>query len=212
MLNMLEHKKYLFVSWIKQHFYKSFYSKSRIYLKRITNCNQRFSNSLTTANKKSVHKRFAKNVLLSVPIQIDSDIFAAHLIINKKNDLLADHISGQHVSSMLIIEAARQMMLYLIENFYNIKEYKAPYVIINHIVSQFDKFIFPWNTTIITKVFIIDQTKNHVKYEMQNEFKHNDMVCAKVNVTCSVFNKIHLMEAENNMANKSFNSFLQELK
>jgi hypothetical protein len=56
-----------------------------------------------------VHKRLEKNVMVTVPKQINETLYEANLVVDDSCAELSDHISGVHMQGALFIEAGRQM-------------------------------------------------------------------------------------------------------
>lgn len=54
------------------------------------------------------HKRDAANVLISEPRRTRPRTYEMELLLNDGEDRLVDHVTGQHVSGMVLVEAARQ--------------------------------------------------------------------------------------------------------
>ena len=62
------------------------------------------------------HKAHSRNVLVSVPRQISSDEFELDLMIDEGCELMTDHMSGQNMQGMVLMEAARQAMIVVTES------------------------------------------------------------------------------------------------
>jgi hypothetical protein len=69
------------------------------------------------ASKLQTHKHYERNILIGEPELVDSVNYRARLLIDDRCDEMADHLTGAHVQGMVIIEAARQMMLAVCEEF-----------------------------------------------------------------------------------------------
>lgn len=68
-------------------------------------------------DKRFVHKTKSKNVMISKPLLIRSNFFSSFLMLDKDCAEMTDHVTGQHIQGMVVIEAARQMMLSVTENY-----------------------------------------------------------------------------------------------
>jgi hypothetical protein len=91
-----------------------------------------------------VHKARAENVLITDPREVSAGRFAADLRLDPDNELLIDHITGQHVPGMAIIEAARQMMMAVSNTFYLPMLAKGEYgYVLNSIDCRFERYLFP---------------------------------------------------------------------
>src|SRR5690625_2275198 len=54
------------------------------------------------------HKHNPKNTLVSMPRQVTADTFELHLMIDEDCELMNDHLSGQHVQGMVLIERSEE--------------------------------------------------------------------------------------------------------
>lgn len=154
--------------------------------------------------KEYVHKRFTRNVIISKPDQISPDSFESQVLINANSDEIADHLTGYHIPGMVIIEAARQIMLSVTERYYSDFDNVGDcYVIINGINAKLDKFLFPWDINIIFKINSITKLKNNNKFESTATFRQNNEICSEVNMCFSVFYKSTLLNIERRKAKMS---------
>jgi hypothetical protein len=55
------------------------------------------------------HKHCASNVLITTPRRVGERRYTAALALNDKMDRLLDHVTGAHLSGMVLIEAGRQL-------------------------------------------------------------------------------------------------------
>lgn len=76
--------------------------------------NQTYLSRETTRN---THKNKAENVLISEVSQIDVASYQCHLLIDDGCAEMADHVTGQHVQGMVLLEACRQMVNSVSERF-----------------------------------------------------------------------------------------------
>lgn len=67
------------------------------------------------ATKPLVHKHRSENTLISTPERSENGNFVAGLILHEQNELMLDHLTGQHVQGMVLTEACRQMFLAVTE-------------------------------------------------------------------------------------------------
>lgn len=98
------------------------------------------------------HKHKAENTLISVPRQISEDCFELHLLIDEQCELMSDHQSGQHLQGMLLIEAARQAMLAVVENHYLPANGLSYAFVLNDMSVNYNNFAFPVAATIECRV------------------------------------------------------------
>jgi len=96
------------------------------------------------ASKEIVHKHKIENVLISTPVRIEKNRFKSDLVIDEECAEMSDHITGQHLQGMLLIEAARQMMTATYETHIlpEVQQQNMNFIL-NSIRSNFKNFVFP---------------------------------------------------------------------
>ncbi|WP_406690577.1 AfsA-related hotdog domain-containing protein [Saccharopolyspora sp. ID03-671] len=96
------------------------------------------------AGREIVHKHRVENVLISLPRPTDPGTFESDLLIDSGNEMMSDHLTGQHVQGMLVMEAERQMFIAVAE-----QHYLAPtavgdsYFVIDAFDTRYRNFLFP---------------------------------------------------------------------
>ncbi|MNP31136.1 A-factor biosynthesis hotdog domain protein [compost metagenome] len=97
-----------------------------------------------SAGKRLSRKYRPENVLISIPERTDDGIYTASLLLHAQNELLLDHLTGQHVQGMVLLEACRQMLLAVTERFH-LDEYEPPkrYFVLNEMNVRYTAFAFP---------------------------------------------------------------------
>lgn len=98
------------------------------------------------------HKQNPKNTLVSMPRQLTEDSFELHLMIDEDCELMNDHLSGQHVQGMVLIEAARQAMLVVTEKFLMPDNGINYAFIFNALSVSYSHYTFPVNAVIRTRI------------------------------------------------------------
>ena len=77
------------------------------------------------------HKREVHHVLISAPRKIGPQLYSMDLIVDDTMDRLTDHVTGQHIGGMLLIEASRQAAIAVTE--------------LEHLASRPDRHGFIWS-------------------------------------------------------------------
>jgi hypothetical protein len=93
------------------------------------------------------HKRVPANILVSVPAKIAESTYAADLLVDDRNEILSDHLTGRHVQGLMLIEAARQMWTAVTER-YHLNGGEGRFVI-EEVSSRFERFLFPLAARIV---------------------------------------------------------------
>ncbi|MGW5053097.1 AfsA-related hotdog domain-containing protein [Actinokineospora sp. NPDC004072] len=88
-----------------------------------------------------VHKRSQENVMLADARRRGPERLAARLCLSDMNELVLDHVTGQHVAGMVLIEAARQLMH--LANHELVVEDNAHSFVLCSLAAAFDGYVFP---------------------------------------------------------------------
>lgn len=128
-----------------------------------------------------VHKRKTKNVIVSTPKKLHKNVFTAVLLLDESCDEMGDHVTGQHVQGTLLIEAARQMMMAVVEMeaFTPESRGKCSYVL-RQINVNYSRYLFPVEAQMLCTVDELDvDAKGVLSTELTVEVYQNDeLVCA----------------------------------
>lgn len=90
------------------------------------------------------HKRNPENVLIGDPRQLGDGLFEADLRIDDRNEIMSDHVTGQHLQGMLLVEACRQTFLAVTEKYFApTGEQRSYYYVINELNTAYYSFAFP---------------------------------------------------------------------
>jgi hypothetical protein len=89
------------------------------------------------------HKHIPANTLVSVPRQLSEFVFESDLMIDEDCELMSDHQSGQHVQGMVLVEAARQILIAVTEAYFIPKNDIDYSFIFNGLSVNFNQFAFP---------------------------------------------------------------------
>ena len=94
------------------------------------------------------HKRSRKNVLISEPRRIAKGKYGFRLALDDGSDRLSDHVTGQHIGAMLLLEAARQATVVTLEYEYQTQAGPRYGFILERFNSTFSNYVFPLPTSI----------------------------------------------------------------
>lgn len=96
------------------------------------------------ASRDLSHKRRPENVLISTPQACADGGYCARLVLHPHNELMLDHLTGQHVQGMVLLEACRQMFLAVTERFHlDGFEPAQRYFVLNEMSVRYTAFTFP---------------------------------------------------------------------
>jgi hypothetical protein len=90
-----------------------------------------------------VHKHVPHNVLISTPEQVGEDTYQASLVLDDRCTEISDHITGQHLQGMVLLEAVRQMCIAVTEQFLAQRKQTRSSFVLKHMESRYHAFAFP---------------------------------------------------------------------
>lgn len=150
-----------------------------------------------------VHKERPENVLLADVQRLGPDRFQACLTIGEYNELILDHVSGCHISGMVMKEAARQMILAVTESFYVTDREGPPRkYLLRSWSTEFALFLFPVAATVVYTVDRLDVRRpGRLSFAVQVEIMQQDRCAARCAIeflTCdgAIFTGIERRQAD----------------
>ncbi|WJV25514.1 MULTISPECIES: AfsA-related hotdog domain-containing protein [Pseudomonas] len=160
------------------------------------------------------HKRHRKNVLISIPDRTDEGVYTASLLLHAENELMLDHLTGQHVQGMVLLEACRQMFLAVTERFH-LDDY-APqkrYFVLNEMSVRYTAFAFPLPAQIRYRLLHRKQPRaDRVEVQAQMEVWQDGKLVTEVDVAFSVMDAERLGKREATLAERAISSHVSSLR
>ena len=157
----------------------------------------------TKVDKLLTHKHKIENVMISEPCLIDIDTYESDLFIDDRCSEMSDHVTGQHIQGMVLIEAARQMTIAVSEKFIieATRRDKLNFVT-NSLEARFNHFIFPFEVKITCKINKIRGFKDNKNFDLTVNFVQNNIIAAEFRYIFSSFFYEVLEERQNEQAKK----------
>jgi hypothetical protein len=154
----------------------------------------------------SVHKARRENVLITRPQKTGDQTFEAWLSLQDSGELLGDHVTGQHVQGMLLIEAARQMMLAVSELYLLGRNADTRfYFVLNSVNTDYLQFAFPIPTRILHEIVSLpSDTSKQLKATSRTSFYQNDVLTACVEIVYSAYPEARISDKEAKLANEAY--------
>ncbi|MGD8175352.1 AfsA-related hotdog domain-containing protein [Marinimicrobium sp. ARAG 43.8] len=150
------------------------------------------------------HKHRPENTLISMPVRQTAETFTMQLMIDERCELMQDHQSGQHVQGMILIEAARQGMLAVVEQFF-LPENDIDYAfVLNDMGVKYNNFAFPVSASIECR--ILEQSTDNPR---RLTFVTEAVVCqcgvevSSLTFTFAAMDKARIGKREASMASKA---------
>ncbi len=136
-----------------------------------------FFEEVTKCGPAEVHKLKPENSILSLPVQLDVNTYEASVLLDDRSELFSDHVGGQHLPGMILIEVVRQMGLAVIEKFFSKNFPNGCSFLWSSIQMDFMHATFPVETTIICRILqrqIVKSRRESIRFGF--EFLQQDLV------------------------------------
>jgi len=149
------------------------------------------------AEPKISHKRAPHNTLISTPWKVAEDVYGARLMIDDRCADMSDHVTGQHVQGMVLIEASRQMFLAVTEQFFLPRHSGSFYFVINKFDVSYYSFAFP--TKLELNYQIVDQKidpRGTYSFEANIGFWQAGALVTEILVTFAAYDSTFLRKRE----------------
>lgn len=166
------------------------------------------------ADKSLCHKHRPENILISIPeLQYDGS-YTADLYLHEHNELMLDHLTGQHIQGMVLTEACRQMFLAVTERYF-LKDYPptSRYFVINTMNIRFQKFAFPLPAQIRFHLIDKQQLKpDRFSIHADIDVLQDEQVVAGMEVKFNVFDETSLIQREDKLAAEAVNNYIDQIR
>lgn len=140
--------------------------------------------------KEMTHQQNDRNVLVYNLRNTGKEHFQANIYIRGENDLLQDHITGIHVSGMILVEAARQLFIASLMN----DGYLDDRFVLNNIYTSFLSYVFPTEIIMDLSYRYVKSTKNEKRVIAKVQALQNNTVCAEFEIKSTLIpNKLAAM-------------------
>lgn len=166
------------------------------------------------ADQTLCHKHRPENILVSAPEQQPDGSFTADLLLHERNELMLDHLTGQHIQGMVLTEACRQMFLAVTER-YCLSNYPAAkrYFVINSMNIRYLAFAFPLPTQIRYRLIDQQQPKpDRVSIHADMDVLQGQQVVAGMDVKFTVFDDAYISNRERKLATEAVSNYVNQLR
>ena len=156
------------------------------------------------ASKKQTHKHKSQNVMISGVHQITDSQYLCHLMLDENCAEMSDHLTGQHIQGMVLVEATRQMVNAVSERYLIPEEELANKgFVLNSLNATFKEYLFPLNISLHMNILDLRKGLNgDFKAKCRIEIMQSEQVKLAVDVDFSVMSKSVLSHIESSMAKK----------
>lgn len=151
------------------------------------------------------HKHRPENVLISVPEKNTDGSYCAQLLLHPDNELMLDHLTGQHVQGMVLLEACRQMFLAVTERFH-LEEFSAlqRYFVLNQMSVHYTAFAFPLPAEIRYRMLNSENPRpDRLDVTAEMEVWQTNKIVTSVGVNFTVMDGERLTVRESSLATRA---------
>lgn len=178
---------------------------------------ERYSNkesqlSLKKASTALTHKTSDSNVMISDPKWIAEDCYESQLMLDDRCSDMSDHLTGQHIQAMVLVEAARQLNTAVCEKFLIDEAGRANIgLVLDQLETRFKRYIYPCPVTLRYELVKIRKTPaGFFKATSKIVFVQNEEVCTEIILHFSGMDTVFLTEKEDSGIEELVNSMTQE--
>lgn len=160
------------------------------------------------ASKQLTHKHKEENILISHPKRQSACTFKMDMLIDENCEMMADHQTGLHIQGMILVEAARQASMAVIEHFLVQNTDEKLYFLFNNLNVNYNRFAFPLPTTLIVTIKKRDETKEKRRhYIMGVDVIQCDNISASLLLDGTMMPDKRVLNMENRFANQSLDDY-----
>jgi hypothetical protein len=99
------------------------------------------------ADRWLTHKHDLKNVMIGRPERLPDGRFVVDLVVDERNEMLEDHLTGQHIPAIALTEAARQTWTAVTTANY-LEGKDDVRFLVSSVASSFHRYVFPLPATL----------------------------------------------------------------
>ncbi|MEQ8966652.1 MAG: AfsA-related hotdog domain-containing protein [Azospirillaceae bacterium] len=150
------------------------------------------------------HKTRPENILISWPRKLADDLYESDLMLDSDSELMRDHVTGQHIQGMVLIEAARQTFLAVTEAHYMPADMSgAHYFVIESMAAHYKGFVFPVDATIRYAVDRADMEPGRLSFDVSMTVHQGGQSRAELPTSFTAYDKSMLVPKEERRAQRT---------
>jgi acyl-CoA thioesterase FadM len=151
---------------------------------------------LPRAGNRQAHKQRRHNIVVSLAQRLSPTDYEMNLHFDECNEFFQDHMTGQHIQGMAIMEAMRQSFLTVTEQYHLHTSKQAYYFVIHDMSVRFERFLFPVDARLSYQV--TDERIKEGRYgaSVAIRVEQADEVCATGKVSFTAFDAAFIESRE----------------
>jgi hypothetical protein len=156
---------------------------------------------LDKAGRSHAHKHDPRNSMISMPRRVGPTTFALDVLLDEECAEMSDHMTGQHIQGMVLLEATRQAFLAVTEEFYLKDDPESSYFVINQMDTEYLHFVFPLPISILYEIEEHRPGKrgSH-SFQVRMSVIQNQKICCVVKTRFSTYHDAFITAKENDLA------------
>lgn len=159
---------------------------------------------LKLAETELTHKAENKNVLISSPRRSEGRAYRFWLMVGNQSDRLSDHVTGEHIGAMLLIEAARQGGIATLELEFPMSSDDSCGYVLQSFNTSYSQYAFPIPTELVVEVDRDSPVNRHQRtVSLSARFYQNSKCIAEIEMNLQMINKRMLCRIENKKAQEA---------
>lgn len=165
-------------------------------------------------NVRSAHKHSDDNVMITPPVKLSESNYVSDFLIQDRCAELSDHMTGQHIQGMVLVEAARQMML-AVSEYYLLDQplIGKSYCVLNDIQIKFKRFAFPLPCEIHYELSdFVKHDDGRIHGVGQARFRQNNTDITEVYITFTNYPEDFISTKEESLAKKAVDDSITEIQ
>ncbi|WP_194791930.1 AfsA-related hotdog domain-containing protein [Pseudomonas sp. UFMG81] len=152
----------------------------------------------------TTHKHEPRNIAISKVVDNGNGTYTAALMIDEANAELSDHLTGQHISGMMIVEAARQLSIATAEQFYIAPAARGKANFITHSMRvDYNDFLLPVPTQILCIPVTLKRSGPiNFRFTVLMQFRQQGQTLASVEFDTSVIDSRYFYLKESQLLHR----------
>lgn len=158
------------------------------------------------------HKHLSSNTLVSTPRQQSEFVYEADLMIDEDCELMHDHLSGQHVQGMILIEAIRQALMAVAEAYLIPKNDIRYAFVFNGLSVTYSQYTFPIGATIrCTMTEVSLDNPRRLSFSARVDVEQCGQSVCEFSASFGAMEKMRIAKRENMGAIKAHTEYLNQV-
>lgn len=161
-----------------------------------------------TAAGRLTHKVSEENALISPPRRLGPGLFEFDFVLSDVVDRLSDHITGQHVGAIPLMEAARQAGIAVLEMAFLGDAAERHGLVVDAFDTKFRNYVFPLPTILRVHVNEVEPETSPRRVLLTVEVVQGGKVCCDIRLDVRMFASAVLEQIEARSAKKALEATL----